>query len=284
MRASSLVLNVMGFLEDRELLDLAPRRVFLDIDPGFPQMWHALGLHDAFVGHDAFVTIGTNIGQPECVIPTCGRTWITTPPPIVLEHWPVVAAEPPGRFTSVATWRGANGPVEYGGITYGLRVHELRKFAALPGLVTWPFELALDIHPAETRDLELLRGGGWSIVDPVAVAGDPWKYQAFIQASAAEFMVAKHMYVATHGGWVSDRSICYLASGKPVLAQDTGCAWLKSCGKGIITFRTLDEARAGVEDIIGDYSVHARAARRLAEEHFDSDVVLTRLLANLGVA
>ena len=86
VRDSTLLLNVMGFLTDEELLGLAPKRVFLDIDPGFPQMWHALGLHDAFSGHDAFVTIGTNIGQPECVIPTCGHTWITTPQPVVLEH------------------------------------------------------------------------------------------------------------------------------------------------------------------------------------------------------
>ena len=93
VRDSTLLLNVMGFLRDEELLGLASKRVFLDIDPGFPQMWHALGLHDAFVGHDAFVTIGTNIGQPACVIPTCGLTWITTPQPIVLERWPVAPGE-----------------------------------------------------------------------------------------------------------------------------------------------------------------------------------------------
>src|SRR6516165_2779704 len=87
-RNAALLLNVMGFLTDEEVLSSARRRVFLDIDPGFGQMWHDLELHNLFHGHDDYVTIGENIGRADCSIPTCGLKWITTPQPIVLDHWP----------------------------------------------------------------------------------------------------------------------------------------------------------------------------------------------------
>jgi hypothetical protein len=160
---------------------------------------------------------------------------------------------------------------------------EFRKFAPFPCLTGLRCELALDIHPSEQGDLALLRRGGWTLLDPLAVARDPFAYQAFIRASAAEFMVAKHMYVATNSGWFSDRSICYLASGKPVLAQDTGVSASYPVGLGLVTFHTLEEACAGARAIMADYAGHARAARELAEAYFDSGKVLGRLLAKLRV-
>jgi hypothetical protein len=283
-RSSVLLLNVMGFLDDTEVLSCAPRRVFLDIDPGFGQMWHALGLADSFQGHDDHVTIGENIGRPGCEIPTCGLNWITTPQPIVLDHWRPNDRTDNESFTSVASWRGPYGPVEYGGRTYGLRVHEFRKFAQLPRLSGRSFELALDIHRAEVNDLALLADNGWSLVDPSLVAGDPWAYQAYIQSSMAEFMVAKNMYVQGNSGWLSERSLCYLASGKPVLAQDTGFTQHYPTGEGLLAFTTVEEASSGVEEISRNRAHHARAARVLAEDYFDSDKVLGRLLGKLGVS
>lgn len=284
MKQAAFLLNVMGFLGEEDILGSASRRVFLDIDPGFGQMWRELGLHDPFAGHDDFVTIAENICRPGCTIPTCGLKWITTPQPVVLEHWKPAAGPGAGAFTSVASWRGSNGPVEFQGKTYGLRVHEFRQFALLPRLSGRRFEVALDIHPSEVKDLELLRTNGWVLTDPATVAGDPWAYQEFVRTSRAEFMVAKSMYVQSGGGWFSDRSICYLASGKPVLAQDTGLQGLYATGEGLLTFRTLEEARAGVEEVAGNHDRHARAARAIAEEYFDSDRVLGKLLAKLGVA
>ena len=287
VRSAAFLFNVMGFFDDADVLAAAPRRVFFDIDPGFGQMWHDLGLHDPFKGHDDFVTVGLNIGRPGCDVPTCGLNWVTTPQPVVLEHWPVreaVGAPEERRFTSVATWRGDWGPVEYRGQTYGLRVHEFRKYVALPRLTGRRFELALDIHPKEVDDIGLLSANGWSRVDPASVCGDPGAYQRYIAGSAAEFMVAKNMYVRSNGGWFSDRSICYLATGRPVLAQDTGLRDHLPAGEGLLTFSDPDEAAAGVEAISRDYARHARAARAVADEYFDSDKVLGRLLAQLGVS
>jgi len=281
-RESAFLLNVMGFLRDEEILAAASRRVFLDIDPGFGQMWHALGLSDIFAGHDDFVTIGENVGCADCNVPTCGLKWITTKQPVVLEEWPVQTTPGLG-FTSVASWRGPFGPIEYKGKAYGLRVHEFRKFMELPQRAGGvPFEIAMDIHAAEVRDLDALRRNGWSLREPTTVAGDPSDYRRYVQGSLAEFMVAKNLYVETRGGWFSDRSICYLASGRPVLAQRTG--WSMPEGCGLLGFSTLDEAVAGVAEITRNYPAHVLAARHLAEEYFDSDKVLGRLLRSLNLA
>lgn len=280
---SALLLNVMGFLTDERILAAAPRRAFLDIDPGFPQMWRALGLADVFAGHDHFVTIGESIGQPRCRIPTCGLPWVTTPQPVVLDQWPFHAVA--GRqVTSVATWRGAYGPVQYRGESYGLRAHELRRFASLPGSSPLPLHLALDIHPADHADRVRLEASGWTLVDPVTVAADPWSYRRFIQDSAAELMVAKNMYVRAQSGWLSDRSLCYLASGRPVVAQDTGFTVHYPSGLGLLAFTDFDEAAHALRAVAEDPAKHGVAARELAEAYFDSDLVLGRLLAKLGVA
>ncbi len=283
VRHSALLVNIMGFLRDEEILGHASKRIFLDIDPGFTQFWDELRLHRPFDGYDAYVTIGLNIGREDCTIPTCGLEWIVTPQHVVLEWWP--RSDVPGEsFTTIASWRGAYAPVEFQGQTYGLRVHQFLQFVRLPGLTGRPFELALAIDPTETRDLALLSTKGWSLVDPKIIAGDPLSYQTYIGRSLAEFSVAKDIYVRTRGGWISDRSLCYLASGKPVLAQETGFSRHYPTGEGLITYSTLDEAVAGVEEITRHPDRHGRAARALAEEYFDSDKVLPRLLHKLGLA
>jgi hypothetical protein len=282
--ASSALINVMGFLKDEEILDAAPMRVFLDIDPGFGQMWQALGQHETFRGHDAYVTIAENMGRPDCGIPTCGLAWITTKQPIVLDEWTAVDSVPGAPITSIASWRGAYGPVTHEGTTYGLRVHEFRKFAPLPRATASRFEMALDIHPADVTDIDLLTGHGWSLVEPREAAGDPWRYRKYISRSAAELMIAKSMYVQTRSGWFSDRSICYLASGRPVLAQDTGLRGVLPIGEGLLTFTTLEEAAECSREILRDHPRHARAARHLAEECFDSSKVLGALTRTLNLS
>lgn len=275
------LLNVMGFLPRRALAVDGPR-VFLDIDPGYPQMWRELRLADLLAGHDRFVTVGANVGRLDCTIPDCGVEWIHTPPPVDLDAW-TPAPEGGSAYTSVATWRNPYGTIDFGGITYGSRVHAFRDFLELPRLVDAEFELALDIDEAETRDLAALESNGWRLVDPRAVAGTPSAYRDYVRSSRAEICVAQQMYVATRSGWISDRSVCYLASGKPVLAQDTGLADRYPVGEGLLTFSTLEEAAAGVEEIERDYARHSAAARALAEQHFDARTVLGRLLERLGL-
>lgn len=282
---ADLLLNVMGYLTDEGLLAAARRRVFLDTDPGFGQMWRALGLADVFAGHDVHVTIGEHIGSAGCTVPDNGLNWITTPQPVILDEWPVCPPGAGSRFTSIASWRGAYGPIDYDGHTYGLRVHQFRRFAELPRRAGGgTFELALDIHPADDADRRRLSDGGWRVVPPSSVASTPDGYRRYIQFSDAEIMVAKGIYVDSASGWLSERSLCYLASGRPVLAQETGFSDLYPTGAGLLAFSTMDEAVAGVEAIRAAPARHAAAARELAEAHFHSDRVLSRLLDRVGAA
>jgi hypothetical protein len=283
VREAECVIHVMGFLRHDELLGQARQHVFLDIDPGFGQMWRTLGLADIFDGHDHYLTVGLNVGETAFLGPTCGLTWIPTPPPVVLDMWPKQPTGAGKSFTSVCTWRGVFGPIDYQGRTYGLRVHEFRKFYELPRLSRAKFELALDIDRAETRDLDQLHSYGWQLVDPEYTVQSPQSYRDYIQRSFAEFGVAKNLYVETRGGWVSDRTVCYLASGKPALVQDTGLRDKLPTHEGLVVFNDLNEARRGVERICTDYERHCQAARRIAEEHFDSDKVLPRMLRAIGL-
>ena len=283
LRRSAALLNIMGFLREPEWLAAAPGRVFIDIDPGFPQMWCDLGLADLFADHDAFVTVGSNIGRGGCTVPTCGRDWITMRPPVVLDCWPEWPAVEDAPFTTVASWRGGYGPVDYKGQTYGLRVHEFRRFLDLPSRTGARFELALDIDPSDAADVERLRDAGWILRPPREVAGTAEAYRACVRASAAEFTPAKNMYVRSQGGWFSDRSVCYLASGRPVVAQRTAPTPACPEGEGLLLFDTIDEATASVNEVRRDYARHSRAARRLAETYFDSDIVLGALVRDLGL-
>lgn len=277
---AEILLNVMGFVEDEEVLAAARRRVFLDIDPGFGQMWRELGLSDVFAGHDAFVTVGEKIGERDCLVPTCGFDWIASPHPIPLDRWPVAAEGE--KMTSVGSWRGPYDPVEFEGRRYGLRAHELRKLIVLPSRVEPEIELALEIDPADGADVEALRANGWGLADPAAVAADPGAYQRYVQGSLGELMVAKGIYVETRSGWFSERSIAYLASGKPVVALDTGFSERYPTGEGLLAFEDVDGARAGIEAVCGDWERHSRAAREIAAEHFEAKKVLGRLLGEVA--
>jgi len=281
---ADVLVNISGSLTDEELLDPIPVRVYLDLDPAFNQLWQASGIDMRFGPHTHFVTVGQAIGTPECTVPTCGHEWIPTVPPVVLEHWPRAdRMEGPGAgaFTTVGNWRGY-GSVEHQGEHYGQKAHSMRTLMEIPARTDAVLRPALDIHPDETPDLEALERNGWELLDPRTVAHDPDSYREFVAGSLAEFGVAKSGYVLSRCGWFSDRSACYLASGRPVLAQDTGFGRWLPAGEGLLAFSGTDDAVAGIEAVRSDYDRHSAAARRLAEEHLDSDTVLARLLARIG--
>jgi hypothetical protein len=292
LRGADLLVNISGNLVDPEFRNRCRLQAYVDIDPGFTQLWTAGGSRAARLeDHDRYFTLGTNIGSALCPIPTQGIEWRALNPPVVLEDWMVdntvtheSAEQSPTRFTTVATWRGPFGPIEWDRRRFGLKVHEFRKYIVLPELVDANFEAALAIHPSETTDLELLRGHGWNLVDPRRVAGTPDGFRRYIAQSTAEFSVAQQMYVLSSCGWFSDRTTRYLASGRPALVQDTGFSQHLPVGKGLVTFSSLEEARAGAVSILEDYPDHCAAARAVAEDHFDSDKVLARFLEECDVS
>jgi hypothetical protein len=182
----------------------------------------------------------------------------------------------------VGNWRGY-GSVEYRGELLGQKAHSMRELITIPRRSKERFLLAMGIHSDETADLEALSANGWQMVDPNAVAATPAQYRQFLQRSKAEIGVAKSGYVKSRCGWFSDRSACYLASGRPVVAQDTGFSDYLESGAGLLAFKTVDEAVDCVARINDDYTTHSVAARAIAEEHFASAKVLNRLLDSVGV-
>ncbi len=279
---AGVLFNLSGMLAFGDLGGQIPIRVYVDLDPAFNQLWSATqGIDMRFGGHTHFVTVGLAIGDADCLVPDCGRTWIRTLQPVVLQHWPPAGALCHDALTTVANWRGY-GSIEHGGVTYGQKAHSLRPLFGLPRRTPEKFRLALAIHPDETRDLAALAENGWELVDPALVTGTPSDYRDFVAGSRAEFGVAKSGYVASRCGWFSDRSACYLASGRPVIAQDTGFSRHLPTGRGLFRFTDADGVLAALDSLRSDYAGHRRAARGIAEDHFDSDKVLGRLLDEVG--
>jgi hypothetical protein len=247
-----------------------PRRAFIDSDPVFTQFAIAKGVDwycDFFRGFDRLFTFGANIGTPDSDVPTGGFTWHKTWQPVTTDLWRTGAAHSRDRFTTVMTWK-----TESFADLDGNKDRELARFITLPGRTAHRFELAVN------GPMDLLRKHGWAPIDAMSVSRSLWDYRDFIQASKAEFGVAKHAYVAHRSGWFSDRTECYMAAGRPAVVQDTGWSAHLPSGTGLLAFSTLEEAIAALERVEHDYAVHARRAREIACEHFDAPRVLQPLL------
>ncbi len=278
---ADLLINVAGMLTDPELVGPPGRRVYLDLDPAFTQLWQvADGIDMRLAGHDRYLTVGLRIGRPDCDVPTCGVVWRSTPPIVSLPDWEVAGVATLDAFTTVGSWRGY-GSIHHDGVHYGQRAHSMRDLVSLPDLVDQRFLMALSIHPDEVADLDLLRRHDWELLDPATVAATPHDYRSFVRSSKAELGVAKSGYVRSRCGWFSDRSACYLASGRPVVAQETGFSEALPTGVGLLSYSTVDEAAEAVRTVSGDYARHAVAARAFAEEHLAAARVLPVLLDDL---
>ncbi len=246
-----------------------PHKAFIDSDPAFTQLaiakaepWYVA----FFQRFDHLFTFGANVGTSASPVPTGDFAWHKTWQPVTLDDW-ATSVTPSDRFTSVMTWQ-----IESFTDVGGNKDQEFIKYIDLPSRTSQPFELA--INGPQT----LLRERGWRTVDAMGVSRTPWDYREFIQRSKAEFGVAKHTYVATRSGWFSDRTECYLASGRPALVQDTGWTAHLPSGEGLLAFSSPDEAIAGIDRINSDYDRHARRAAEIAREHFEAGRVLRSLL------
>lgn len=279
--SADVLLNVSGVNPLRSWLENVPIRAFIDTDPAFTQIRHLTdcGARELALKHTAFLTFGENMFGLDCSIPDDGFPWKPTRQPIALDVWKVNGAGNSGSFTTIMQWESYPAR-QYAGRSYGMKSASFEPFLELPRRTSAILELALGSATAPRVEL---RGIGWSIVDPTLVACDIYAYQRYISASKAEFSVAKHGYVASRSGWFSERSAAYLASGRPVVTQDTGFShWLET-GLGVLRFETPEEALNGIREVCNCYEVQSRAARRIAEEYFDAKKVLPKLLSDVGL-
>lgn len=275
--SADLLLAISGKgLPDGSALRSIRRRAYVDVDPGFTQMWACqmdMGL-DQF---DHFFTVGQNVGRPGNRTPTLGLQWHPILPPVVLEQWPANIDAGCVRYSTIADlW--AKQSVRYENETFGSKRDQFLRFIDVPRAAGRRLEVALTVHHTDHKVLRLLNRRDWKVVDPYLHAGDLHSYREYIRYSRGEFSIAKDGYVRSVCGWVSDRSACYLASGKPVIVQSTGFEATLPTGEGLLTFRTPEEAAEAIQAVDGDYLRHAQAARHLAETHFDSDRVLATIL------
>jgi hypothetical protein len=282
LETCALLVNISGHLRDPDLLRRCRLRAFVDLDPGYTQIWHSEGHDVGLARHHLYFTVGANVGTRHSPLPDCGKRWIPVRQPVVLDRWPVGDPRFSG-FTTVASWRGAFGPVTWNGHTYGQKAHQFRAFASVPRDTGLAFAIAMDLHPADAADGKRLTEAGWTLLDPATVA-TPTAFSRFVRQSGAEFSVAQGVYVETRSGWFSDRTVRYLASGRPALVQDTGFSRTIPVGEGLLAFRTPAEAAALATELVADYAVHSTAARSLAEEMFTPERALAPLLHATGVA
>lgn len=258
----------------RDEYERIPHSAFIDSDPAFTQLEIARrGVErlDHFARFGALFTFGSNIGTEACPVPVGPLHWQHTWQPVCLDEWPV-AAEPASCFTTVMSWQIAS----FRSIG-GHKGDEFPRVIELPRRVPVPMEIALST-PAGSDIPTRLREHGWRCRDAFSVSGNLTDYRNYIGSSMGEFSVAKKTYVASHSGWFSDRTECYLASGRPAVVQDTGFSAHLPTGEGLLAFDSADEAQSAIEAIVADYARHARAARALAEAYFATDVVLPPLL------
>jgi len=285
IESADLLINISGSLERPHDYRQIPRLAFIDTDPVFTQVKLARGQDDLrklVDTHDVHFSYGACIseGYPRGV-PATGHAWIPTRPPIMLSEWNPSA---PYRevYTTVMNWTSHNS-VSYNGQTYGQKDVEFMHFIELPRIVApTVFELAIGSGENQRTPYDLLAHKGWHLVEPAQVCPDLDSFCRYIESSKGEWSVAKNAYVLGRSGWFGERSARYLAAGRPVMLQETGYSSALPVGEGLLAFTTLEEAAAAIREVEGNYAHHAKAARAIAEEYFDSDKVLAELIEEAG--
>lgn len=253
------------------------RSALLDIDPGLCQLWVNRG-QITLPPHDTYFTIGETVGRPDARFPDCGLAWQYTPPCVALDWWPPQTASTDAPFTTVSNWIMGDYWVddEAGGYANDKRAGFL-PFLDLPRHTAQPLELALSLGGA-AEEQAALEERGWRVREAHDIASTPQDYRRYIARSRGEFSCAKPSCVRLQNAWVSDRTLCYLASAKPAVVQHTGASRLLPDDAGLFRFRDLDDARRCLETVAADYDRHCRLARALAVECFDARTIARKLL------
>jgi len=280
---ADLFLNVSGVIPLRDIYLKAKVRAVIDTDPVFTQ--HKIAgdgwTRDYFRQHDLVFTYGCNIPSRVTGLPLSGIEYIPTVMPVVLDMWPIL--DTPGHgFTSIGTWDAKDRDIIIDGRKLSWRKCEkYERLIDLPGLLPG-VTLDLTMSGMKPDEVKRFANHGWSVKDALVLSKDIWTYRDYIQNSTGEFSVAKEQNIKLKSGWFSDRSATYLASGRPVIVEDTGFGDYLPVGCGLVPFEGPDNAITAIETVLADYPKHRRAARRIAEDHFESAKVLTGILKHCG--
>jgi hypothetical protein len=267
----------MHYHEDSRLVRRFRRTALLDIDPGLCQLWMRTGWMPV-APHDVYFTTGETVGQPGGAIPDCGLCWERVRPCVSLDHWPRSEAEPRDCFTTVTHWEDAEWVQHDGTVYHNDKRSGFLPFLSVPAHTSQTLELALHLQEDEPESRREIEEQGWRVVDAYDVASTPLDYQRYIHQSRGEFSCAKPSCIRLQNAWVSDRTLCYLASGRPAIVQHTGPSSVLPDHDGLFRFRDLGEAAEYLEAAAADYSRHSVLARKLVEVHFDAHRVVASVL------
>lgn len=286
IRGADAVINLCGATEPREEHRASHCLVYLETDPGTFQVEYArkIPLAREFASaHKLFFTYAANIGASDCKLPAAGIEWHRTRPPVLLDDWPAgVGPAEPRAFTTVGTWRNHGSDLVIGGDTYYWSKHvNFQRMLEVPRRAAQAIEIATDLSAGP--DYAAALAGGFSITPVMPMSLDIDAYRKYISASRGEFTVAKDIYVRTRSGWFSDRSVCYLAAGRPVVTQRTGFEKFIPEGEGLLGFDTADEAVDAIGRVNADYARQARAAREIATEYFGAGKLLGGIADVIGI-
>lgn len=283
---ADLFLNYSGQFKQLDLLGGRPTKAYLDVDPGFTQLWvETCGTDMNFAGHDLFLTVGSNFQSPNLRLPCSSQEWIPLLAPVPGDYWRgrlAAAGGSEGRnaWTTVSHWYGYNDLV-WEGKTYGGKRASLHALANLPRMTGIPFTIASDLQPG-WEDYDSFINGGWTLVSSAEVCRDVGSYLRFIACSCGEIGVAKSGYVVSRGGWISDRSVIYLALGRPVVLQDTGWPEVVPPGPGLMPFEDASGAAQRIAEAGRNLETQSAAARKLADEVFCPASALRPILERVG--
>ena len=286
-KSADAILNICGTQEFNDDLLVSERVLYVESDPGVEQIKVDQGVQstvDYLRRHHALFTFGENVGTNKFPVPIHGLKWLPTRQPIVTDFWKAQSGPPANAaFTSVANWSTSGlKDITWGGEKYlWSKSREFIRFVNAPKVAGEPFELATDIKDEKTRTKFLK--AGWRFRNPHDLSVKYWDYRDYIRQSKAEFTVAKDQYVRLNTGWFSDRSACYLATGRPVITQETGFTKLYGNRGGLFGFQKLSEIGEAVRQINADYRHHSRVARAIAKEIFEAEKVVASLLDRAGL-
>ncbi len=284
-REAAAVFNLCGSQELRDEHARIRCRVYLETDPVLTQVAVAKGeqrVIDELDAYHFFFTYGANLGAPDCPVPIQRYDWIPTRPPVCIDWWASGAPPSPGSsLTTIANWKHKGKDTIWQGETWHWSKHlEFLRFIELPAESKIPLELA--VGGILQNDRNMLEEHGWRTVASSSL-DDPESYRKYIRSSLGEFSAAKEQYVKSRSGWFSDRSVCYLAAGRPVIVQDTGFGNSLPTGKGLFSFLNRDEALFAIEEVSCDYAAHSAAAFEIAKQYFDSENVLGEICRKTGL-
>ena len=284
-RETDVVINLCGSQWLKEEHRGAGAIVYLQTDPVQDQVRLAQGdpgLSAEFERYDYLFTYGENLGRPGCPVPDGGFRWLPTRPPVIPEWWDSTEAPGAGsRLTTITNWKHEGKDITWEGHRYRWRKDvQFRRFSSLPAHSPIPLELA--VERIRDDDVAEFEEKGWRIVSARALS-DPDEYRRYIQDSKGEFTIAKEQYVLPRTGWFSDRSVCYLAAGRPVVTQDTGFGDFVPTGEGLFAFQTQDQAIQAIQDIARDYARHSSVSREIARAYFGTGPVLSDMMSKIGI-